>query len=62
MPDVIQVNPEIAGDRAATLLLLEKLRFERDRIQAEIDRITKTLDDEIRIAERSLFDRRDGRV
>ena len=57
MSSVIQINPEITGDRAATLLLLEKLRFERDRIQTEIDRITKSLDDEIRLGEGGLFDR-----
>ena len=62
MPDAMQANPQIAGERAATLLLLEKLRFERDRIQSEIDRITRMLDEEIRAAEQDSLVRHNAKA
>jgi uncharacterized sporulation protein YeaH/YhbH (DUF444 family) len=45
--DVIQINRVATGERAASLMLLERLRNERERIQAEIDRVTRELNEQI---------------
>lgn len=41
---MIQFNPEVARERAAALLLLEQLRDQQRKIQAEMDRITRQLE------------------
>lgn len=42
--EVIQINPEILGDRAAVLLLKQRLETERERIQLELDCISRILE------------------
>lgn len=39
-----QISPQPAADRAATLLLVDKLRSEEARIHAEIVRLTRELE------------------
>jgi len=48
---VIQINSEMAGDRAAALMTLQQLRAEAARIQAEIDRLTRSMQEQIEAAD-----------
>lgn len=43
MSDVIQHSPEYYGDRAASLLLLQRLEQERQRIEAELQAVNARL-------------------
>jgi hypothetical protein len=54
---MIQINPQVTGDRAASLLMIRKLRDEAARIVVEIERLTRAMESTSDTDRPSLFDR-----